>query len=148
MPALRELDAKLLRAEIQTSTEQDAEGRWVWRDGGEITGWGKNQTRTVFHPVESVAEAHGVRFLCPKSFAKNGGPVGTHSVYVFFTGSPHAGHNAAGQEVRWQVAGGTTIDDLQLTPSILEQDDEMPPEYRCGWHGFVGTNGVPPGHAA
>lgn len=122
---------------------------WVFRgDDGEIHMWSPTPERTVFHPVGSVAEAHGVRFLCPKSYAKNGGEKGTHSCYIFFAGSPYAGRNSDGQEVRWQVVGGSTIDDLALSPSIQEQDEGMPPEHQCNWHGFVGSNGVPSGSAA
>lgn len=149
MPTLRELEGQLLRCEAERSAEQDSKGQWIFRgDDGEIHMWSPTNERTVFAPVETVAEAHGVRFLCPKSFAKNAGSEGTHSVYVFFAGSPHAGRNSAGQEVRWQVVGGSSIDDLQLTPSILEQDDALPEPHRCGWHGFVGSNGVPAGSAA
>lgn len=141
----------MLRSKIERTEERDPthDNMFVWRDSnGEARAWSPNPERTVFEPVERVADAHGVRFLCPKSFAKNGGPQGTHSVYIFFQGSPYAGRNLAGQEVRWQVVGGTTIDDLQLAPSIQEQDDELPPEHRCNWHGFVGSQGVPAGHAA
>lgn len=145
---LRELDGRLLRCEKEISVERDEKGMYVFRSDGEISMWSPRPERMVFHPVESVAQAHGVRFLCPKSFAKNGGPKGTHSVYIFFAGSPYAGRNLAGEEVRWNVAGGTSLDDLQLTPSIQEQDDNMPPEHRCNWHGFVGTSGVPAGEAA
>ena len=146
---LRELEGTLLRCETEVSAEKDDKGMYVFRDSdGEIHMWSPTPEHTVFHPVDTVAEAHGVRFLCPKSWAKNGGPKGTHSCYIFFTGSPYAGRNLAGQEVRWQVVGGSTIDDLQLTPSIQEQDEGMPPERQCNWHGFLGSNGVPPGCAA
>ena len=90
----------------------------------------------VFHVVPTLAEADGIVFLCPKSYAKNNGPVGTHSVRVYFEGSAvptRIGQNSAGQPVRWK-ATGTGLDDLTLTPSILEQDGI------CEWHGFV-TNG-------
>lgn len=149
MPTLRELDGRLLRCETQVSTEKDAEGKFVFRDAedGSVTMWSPRPERIMFHPVDTVAEAHGVRFLCPKSFAKNGGAKGTHSVYVFFIGSPHAGRYSAGDEVRWNVVGGTTIDDLRLAPSILEQDAGMPSDRQCNWHGFVGSSGVPAGHA-
>lgn len=154
MPSLRELQGQLLRCQEETSAERDAKGMYVFRDKpsrkgrkGSILMWSPNPTRMTFVHTDRVADAHGVRFLCPKSFAKNGGPKGTHSVYVFFTGSPYAGHNTAGQEVRWQVSGNT-LEDLCLSPSILEQDEGAPPEHRCGWHGFVGSSGVPPGHAA
>jgi hypothetical protein len=92
--------------------------------------------RDVFHHVKTIAEAHGVTFLCPKSFAKNNGPVGTHHVLVWFSGSPvppEIGRNKDGQTVRWD-ASGTSLENLTLKPSILEQDN------LCGWHGFV-TNG-------
>lgn len=149
MSSLRELDGRLLRCEKEISTEQDEKGMYLFRDSdGDIHMWSPTADRWVFHPVETVAEAHGVRFLCPKSFAKNGGPKGTHSVYIFFAGSPYAGHNKEGQEVRWNVAGGSSLDDLQLTPSIQEQDEGLPLEHQCNWHGFVGSSGVPAGHAA
>lgn len=104
--------------------------------------WSPRPERDVFYPVERLADAHGISFLCPKSFTKNGGPKGTHSVYVWFAGSPvpvHIGRNTAGQAVRWSAAG-TGLGDLTLTPSILEQDDDCQAEWRCGWHGFI-TNG-------
>ena len=84
----------------------------------------------------SFVEAHGVRFLCPKSFLENSGPVGSHQVRVFFEGSPvppDVGTNKAGKMVRWTKTGSGLID-LSLFPSIEEQDDI------CKWHGFV-TNG-------
>lgn len=152
MPSLRELEGQLLRCKTEATSERDAENRPVWRDSeGHAHMWGPpggKMERMVFEPVERVADANGVRFLCPKSFAKNCGPKGTHSVYIFFAGSPYAGHNNAGQEVRWNVIGGSTLDDLQLSPSIQEQDDGLSPERQCNWHGFVGHQGVPPGHAA
>jgi hypothetical protein len=97
----------------------------------------------IFRRVDSLVEAQGIRFLCPKSFATHGGSVGTHSVQVFFAGSPvplHLGRNKKGEAVRWSVSG-TGLDDLSLTPSIQEEDDV------CKWHGFVGSSGVPPGSA-
>ena len=120
---------------------------YVFRDDGEIHMWSPTPERWVFQPVATVAEAHGVRFLCPKSYARHRGSKGAHSCFIFFAGSPYAGHNLAGEEVRWNVAGGTTIDDLQLTPSIQEEDEGMPPEHQCNWHGFVGSNGMQPGWA-
>ena len=34
----------------------------------------------IYHHVETLAEAHGVMFLCPRCFAANGGRAGTHMV--------------------------------------------------------------------
>jgi hypothetical protein len=96
------------------------------------------------HSVATLAEAHGLWFDCPLCWAKNGGPVGTHGVLVWFAGKPvpdRLGQNSAGVTVRWNVVGGTGLSDLQLAPSILLQGG-------CGWHGFVGSSGVPPGFAA
>lgn len=81
--------------------------------------------------VQRQADAQGVRFLCPKCFAENGGPVGTHSVLVPFKdrGVPA---DAMPQMPRWE-ASGTGFNDLTTTPSILILGG-------CGWHGFI-TNG-------
>jgi Family of unknown function (DUF6527) len=90
----------------------------------------------MFRHVDSLAEAHGVWFLCPKSFAANSGPVGTHRVQIYFVGSPvpaHIGKNSKGETVRWN-ASGTGLGDLSLTPSIQEEDEI------CRWHGHI-TNG-------
>lgn len=81
--------------------------------------------------VDSVAEADGVMFLCPKCFAANGGPVGTHGVICWFVGrvpddlSPKPG--------RW-IPAGNTLDDLTFVgpeaASVLLTSG-------CEWHGFV-----------
>lgn len=148
MYSLRTLEGQLLRCRFEISTEKDEQGRFVHRGSdGDIEMWSQEPTRTLFEHVDRVADAHGVSFLCPKSFEKNGGNKGTHSVYIFFKGSPHAGRNTAGEEVLWTVVGGSSIDDLQLSPSILEQDAGMPPQHQCNWHGFIGTSGAQPGHA-
>lgn len=151
MATLRDLNACFLRWRQETTAERDAAGMYVFRDAaGEPELWSPGPTRDIFEQVGTLAEAHGIRFLCPQSFAKNGGPMGAHSVLVWFEGSPvpgHIGRNKDGQTVRWKVVGGSGLGDLQLSPSILEQDDGAPDEWRCGWHGFVGSSGVPPGEA-
>ena len=129
MPTLRELQAQFLAYREETPAEMFARGVAVPAD--------------FFMHVDSLAQAHGIRFLCPKSFATNGGPEGAHSVQVYFAGSPvpqYIGKNKEGKTVRW-IATGTGLDDLSLTPSIQEQDDI------CKWHGFVGSSGVKPGSA-
>jgi hypothetical protein len=130
MPTLRELEAQFIAYFQESEESRFAAGRAVPAD--------------MFRHVDTFAEAHGIYFLCPKAFAKNGGPVGTHRVQVYFAGSPvpqHLGKNKDGQTVRWNTSGAS-LDDLSLSPSIQEQDDI------CGWHGFVGSSGVPPGSAA
>jgi len=75
--------------------------------------------------VDSMAEAHGVRFLCPQCHQSNGGPVGTHSIIVWFRGrgAPDDEWPAA----RWQ-ASGASLGDLTLSPSIHVVGD---------WHGWI-----------
>ncbi len=126
---LAALEARFLRHERRPATEEhlrlNPPGSPGYRDHQD---W--------FVPAGTFAEAHGVKFLCPKSFAADGGPRGSHSVYIWFEGSPvppEIGRNKEGQTVRWR-ASGTSLDDLTLTPSIQEEDDA------CQWHGFV-TNG-------
>ena len=103
----------------------DLEGQ-LYRYAGEKT----------FSPVNTVEEADSVMFLCPKCYADNNGPVGTHSIRVDFAGKnvPEdvCMHNGEGNAVWWN-ASGTNINDLTLTPSIQILKC-------CGWHGWV-TNG-------
>jgi hypothetical protein len=90
--------------------------------------------RVYSRHVTTVAEAHGVQFLCPACFEKNGGPVGTHLVWVTFRDRAVADHlgsqSSKGGPSRWTVSGDA-LESLTLQPSI-----------DCGcWHGYV-TNGV------
>ena len=94
--------------------------------------------RRLFLPVATLAEADGIWFLCPKCVAGDG-----HMVRVGFAGKAVPGtygHSKDGQPVLWNIAGGSGLDDLSLTPSIQLEGG-------CNWHGFVGSSGVPPGEA-
>jgi hypothetical protein len=87
--------------------------------------------------VDTLAEAQGIWFLCPKCFAANGGAVGTHAIDVSFAGRGVAdnqgSHGRDGQPTRWAVSG-TGFEDLTLSPSIdLAGRDGK----GCCWHGFV-----------
>ena len=81
--------------------------------------------------VNVIGHADGVRFLCPKCFRENKGPVGTHSVVLFFSNCPRAkelmGHSG------WNAAGND-LSDLTFTgpgaASVLIKGG-------CNWHGFV-----------
>ena len=130
MPTLRELEGQFLRYRQESGEEMFARG--------------VDKPTFFLEHVSALGEAHGIRFICPKSFAVHGGRVGAHSVQVYFAGSPvpsHIGLNQKGDAVRWNVSG-TSLDDLSLSPSIQEQDSI------CGWHGFVGSSGVPAGSAS
>jgi hypothetical protein len=130
MPTLRELEGQFIRYRQESAEEMFARG--------------VAKPSFFLEHVSAFNEAHGIRFICPKSFAAHGGKVGAHSVQVYFAGSPvpaDIGVNQKGDAVRWN-ASGTSLDDLSLSPSIQEQDSI------CGWHGFVGSSGVPPGSAS
>ena len=84
--------------------------------------------------VESMKDAQGIRFLCPKCYYENGGPMGTHQVICWFHGRGVPDDAPPGPG-RW-VAKGAGIDDLTL--------DAPPGKTRsvrllggCRWHGFV-----------
>ncbi len=70
----------------------------------------KHSMTDTWHHVDIVAEADGVRFLCPVCFDKNSGPVGTHSVVCWAPSVPLKFSPGPG---RWNLVG-TSIDDLSL----------------------------------
>lgn len=152
---LRQLKAQLSKCVAVTTTEietddGDCKGQFVFRDeDGHKFMWGPNNVRYEFHDVETVAEADEVTFLCPLCFERNAGSGGTHYVMVTFEGRnvpDVAGtRNSTGKPSRWS-ASGNTIDDLVLAPSIL-LDAGRASDKGCHWHGFVGSSGIPPGHA-
>jgi hypothetical protein len=117
MPTLRELEAKF----------------YCYRLGEPAEHWPEGQPWHV--PVNTLAEAHGVCFLCPKCFTENQGPIGTHAVICWFVGKvPDSAMPGPG---RWNPSG-TSLDDLTFIG---------PGAYSvaltgggCAWHGFV-TNG-------
>ena len=105
---LRDLDAKFLCLE--------APDRWRCED-------------------VSIGQAHGVMFLCPKCFAANGGPRGTHSVICWSRsrGVPDAQSPGPG---RWRM-DGTGIDDLTLNADPPSNARSVQLEGGCMWHGHV-----------
>lgn len=75
--------------------------------------------------------AHGVMFLCPLCYAKNGGPTGTHSVICWFEG--RVPDSASPKPGRWHPAG-TGLADLTFVPPGAVSVQLLG---GCGWHGFV-----------
>jgi hypothetical protein len=86
----------------------------------------------------SLAEAHGVQFLCPKCFAANDGKVGTHYVICWFRnrGVPD---DLTPKPGRW-TPSGTDIDDLTFVPGEPPMAVSILLTSGCGWHGYV-SNG-------
>jgi hypothetical protein len=94
----------------------------------------KRTSDTSFHHVDTLAEADGILFVCPKCFKENGFQrSGVHCVICWQPSVPQTTGPAPG---RWNFLG-SSFDDLTLqagSSSILL----LPPS--CGWHGFI-TNG-------
>ena len=91
--------------------------------------------RETLYPVATLAEADGVEFLCPKCFAANSGPVGTHTVICWFEGK--VPDDAFPRPGRWNPQG-TGLDDLTFVPGAKSNSVLL--TEGCMWHGFV-TNG-------
>lgn len=79
--------------------------------------------------VDSIAEADGVIFLCPKCFVENKGPVGTHSVLCW---SPKVPPTLNPKPGRWNLVG-TGLHDL----SLVAGSSSVLLTAGCRWHGFV-----------
>ena len=129
-----------LKAHFQRYSERDEDANVNYPDAGGVN----RVMREYKTPVDTLDEAHGIMFLCPVCFAKNGGSVGTHSVDVTFSGrgvpDNLGSHGTNDLPTRWDVSG-TGLADLVCTPSIQLLGG-------CNWHGFIGSSGVPPGEAA
>lgn len=95
-------------------------------------------SKNTFQRVPTLAEAHGVLFLCPKCFAEKGGAVGTHSVICWSrsAGTPDDIEPLPG---RWTMVG-TGIADLTLNGDPPGGARSVLLGGGCGWHGHV-TNG-------
>lgn len=79
--------------------------------------------------VDTIAEADGVIFLCPKCIVTNGGPVGTHPIICW---APHVPQTEQPTPGRWNLVGAG-YDDLSLvagSSSVLLQGG-------CNAHFFV-----------
>ena len=70
----------------------------------------KREDSHHFREVETLAEADGITFLCPKCFAANNGSVGTHSVRCW---APSVPQDTSPTPGRWEMRG-TGLADLTL----------------------------------
>lgn len=100
-----------------------------------------NGVREYLDRVE-FPEAQGIWFDCPCPKCRSG----EHGMSVLIgfegRGAPNdsLSRSKDGRPTRWKIIGGAGLDDLQLSPSIQVNGG-------CNWHGFIGSNGVPPGEA-
>lgn len=90
--------------------------------------------------TDSIKDAQGIQFLCPKCFAKNGGPVDTHIV-VCWSRSRGTPEDASPGPGRWSMQG-SGFDDLTLNGDAVGGGGARSVLLLggCAWHGFI-TNG-------
>ena len=79
--------------------------------------------------VDTLAEADGIMFLCPKCFVANGGPMGTHVIICWKPSVPLTASPSPG---RWNMRG-TGYGDLSLDAG----SSSIQLTGGCRWHGFV-----------
>lgn len=98
----------------------------------------KRESDTLFHMVDTLGEADGLRFLCPVCWKANKGPVGTHGIMCWSPSVPLTTPPVPG---RWSMVG-TGFHDLSLvagSSSILIHASER--EKAKGilehWHGHI-----------
>jgi hypothetical protein len=125
-----ELEPQFVRHEIRIE-------KWKRVVGDPLTWKSGDPTEEVEGPceylpkVDTLGDAQGVMYLCPKCFAEKGGPVGCHRVLSWFRDRGITDDVSPGPG-RWPVSG-TCYDDLTLTGSVFLQAG-------CAWHGYI-TNG-------
>lgn len=90
--------------------------------------------RAYWQWVDTIVEAQGVEFLCPKCFAANGGNVGTH-VVVCWSRSRGVPDKAEPGPGRWRLVG-TCFGDLSLMEEP-GQSRSVALRGGCAWHGYV-----------
>lgn len=72
--------------------------------------WMKRVNAREFQDVDSIQEADGIRFLCPKCFADKGNKIGVHSCICW---APSVPQDTSPTPGRWDLVG-TSFDDLTL----------------------------------
>ncbi len=138
---LRDLEASFIRLEVRVEKrwrvrpeiwEARRDGPWVDSDFYEWEG-----PCEVIVDVDAIAEADGVRLLCPKCHDDPPvGPVGTHAIICW---SPKISQDHDPKPGRWNLVG-TSLDDLTLvagSSSVLIQGG-------CLAHFFVRDGRVVP----
>ena len=100
--------------------------------------WIRHEVREDGHysiRVDSLAEADGIRFLCPKCYASNGGRIGTHQVVCWFEG--RVSDDVQPGPGRWKPQGDS-FENLSFVSG--RKSNSVLLLGGCNWHGFV-TNG-------
>lgn len=106
---------------------------------GQFIRYGVESGLIVNQQVDGIGEAQGVRFLCPRCFAQNGGRAGTHSI-VCWSAARGVPANAGPSAGRWTLLG-TGLSDLTLAgenggTGLINLG------VGCGWHGTINNGEV------
>ena len=138
MRLVPDLEAQFVRHEIRIETRHFVKpeaiaakprGPYTDEDIEERTG-----PAEYLPDVDTLAEADGVMFLCPKCFGQNGGPVGTHAVLCWFVGK--VADDVDPKPGRWTPTG-TGLHDLTFVPSAGRSQSVLLTGGSCGWHGHI-----------
>lgn len=138
MPRLvPDLDARFLRRELRVEARRFVKPEAIAeRPNGPYTdedAYERTASVEYISIVEALVEADGVMFLCPKCFAENAGPVGTHTVICWFVGK--VPDDVDPKPGRWTPTG-EGLSDLTFVPSAGRSQSVLLTG-GCGWHGFV-----------
>lgn len=86
--------------------------------------------------VATLDAAQGIRFLCPRCYRANGGPIGTHSILCWFAGRGVPSTTMPGPG-RWIPNPGAVIETLTfIGPNAASVQSGK------HWHGFVRSGHV------
>jgi hypothetical protein len=137
MRLVPDLQARLVRREVRVETRRFVRAEVLAAkpagpyDGDEM----EERTGPTEHivDVDALEDADGLWFLCPKCFADNGGPIGTHAVLCWFVG--RVPDDLDPKPGRW-TPRGTGLTDLTFVPSPGRSHSVLLTG-GCGWHGFV-----------
>lgn len=89
----------------------------------------------IFHRhVQTIGEANGVEFACPKCFQINQGFIGTHHIICWDPTVPASARPGPG---RWKLVG-TGLHDL----SLVAGSSSVLLTAGCMWHGFIENGNV------
>ncbi len=138
MTWLRELDARFMTYHVKPNVLMWIADGAASRGADFPKGFHKERRPQVYmHVVDILSEAQGVEFLCPRCFAENKGPVGTHRV-ICWSRSRGVPEDAVPGPGRWKM-DGNTLDDLTLNGDAVGGGGARSVLLTggCGWHGFV-----------
>ena len=134
---LVDLQPQFIRREVKVETWTKVLGDpLTWKVGDpteQVTG-----PREYYVPVDTLAEADGIHFTCPKCYRANAGKRGSHRVLCWFTG--RVTDDVQPGPGRWPP-GGTGYLDLTFGPGRNGMSS-VKLDGGCAWHGHIVSGGI------